>query len=248
MKIIDACVGLGPYGWRNPVLPGTTAEVVAILDYCGIDSAVVFSNLTYATGFDANASVLREINGNPRFIPAFRLEPQTYDAHPRPEDYRAAMRQAGAKVAWLRPAWQAHGMQSWIIGDLLALCVTHRLPLFVPMDGGVSYDDVHRICSEFPALRLVLANIGYRSDAWLFPLLRRHPELRICLGQTYCTTLAPERFVQHFGPDRMIFGSGLPQCAPGGLIAMVAYAQLDDAVKQKIFAGNIEQLMNEVRL
>ena len=248
MKIIDSCVGLGPWGWRNPVLPGSTADVVAILDYCGIDSAVVFSNLTYVTGFDANASVLREINGNPRFFPAFLLAPRTFDKHPAPADYLVAMRQAGAKVAWLRPAWQSHGMASWAIGDLLAMCVAHRLPLFVPMDGGVTYNDVHAICGEFPELRLVLANIGYRSDAWLFPLLRRHRQLRICLGQTYCTTVAPERFVEHFGPTRMIFGSGLPQCAPGGLIAMVAYSQLGDEVKQKIFAGNIQRLMNEVRL
>ena len=248
MKIIDACVGIGPWGWRNPVLPGRTADVLAILDYCGIDSAVVFSNLTHVTGFDANASVLREINSNPRLFPAFLLAPQTYDSHPRPEDYLTAMRQAGAKVAWLRPAWQKHGVASWVIGDLLRMCVAHRLPLFVPMDGGMTYNDVHALGNEFPELRLVLTNLGYNADASLFPLLRRHRELRICLGQTYCTTLAPERFVQHFGPNRMIFGSGLPQCAPGGLIAMVAYAQLDDAVKQKIFAGNIEQLMNEVSL
>jgi predicted TIM-barrel fold metal-dependent hydrolase len=248
MKIIDAHVGFGPWGWRNPVLPGTTAEITAILDYCGVDEAIVCCNVMYVNGLDANTCVLREINGNPRFSPAFLLTPQTYDTHPSPKDYAESMRQAGAKVAWLRPAMQSHTTASWLIGDLLAMCVAHRLPLFVPMDGGVSYDDVHRICREYPGLRLVLANIGYRSDTALFPLLRLHRELHICLGQTYCTALAPERFARHFGPERMIFGSGLPQCAPGGLIAMVAYSQLSDDAKQLIFAGNIQRLMSEVRL
>jgi len=246
MKIIDACVGFGPWGWRNPILPGTTAEVIAILDYCKIDAAVVYRNLPSVSGFNANAGLLREINGDARFLPAFLLTPQTYDNDPSPKDYIAAIREANARVAWLRPAWQSHGMASWAIGDLLKLCVTHRFPLFVPTDGGVNYDDVHRICSEFPELRLVLTGIGYRADAYLFPLLRQHRELRICLNY-YCTTLAPERFAQHFAVERMIFGSGLPHCAPGGTIAMVAYSQLDDVAKQKIFAGNIQQLMDEVR-
>ncbi|MCG3146617.1 MAG: hypothetical protein PCFJNLEI_00050 [Verrucomicrobiae bacterium] len=248
MKIIDACVGLGPWGWRNPILPGTTAEIIAILDYCGIDSALVHRQLPFVSATNANVSLLREINGDSRFVPAFLLAPQTYNNDPAPVDYLAAMRAAGAKAAWLRPTWQSHGMASWMIDDLLALCVAHRLPLFVQiMDGGVSYDDVHRMCSAFPELKLVLTGIGYRADAHLFPLLRRHRELRICTNY-YCTTLAPERFVQHFGPERMLFASGLPFNAPGGAIAMVSYSQLDDEAKQKIFAGNIQQLMNEVRL
>ena len=216
------------------------------MDYCGIASAVVFSNLTHASAADANASVRRHCAGNPRFQPSFLLAPAKYDSDPPPADLVAEMRAAGATVAWLRPAWQGHGVWPWLIGDLLKLCSAHRLPVFLPVEG-VSPNDIHEICRAFPDLRLVLANLGYRADGWLYPLLRQHRELRICLGQTYCPALAPDRFVQHFGPARMIFGSGLPACAPGGLLAMVMYSQVGNAAQQQILAGNIEQLMHEVR-
>ena len=249
MKIIDANCGIGPWWTRNAILPYQTADILAILDYCGIDAALAHSNLAHSPAWppDGNARAAAEAAKCPRLIPAFLLAPHPYDDGWQPGDYAKAMRRAGAKAAWLRPNYQQHGVATWIIGDLLAMCVEHRLPLFLPADA-LTPNDIHTLCSEFPDLRLVLTNLGYRADVWLYPLLRRHPELRVCLGPIYNPPLGPEKFVRHFGAARLIFGSGLPHFAPGSLIGMVSYSRLAEAEKAAIFAGNIERLMEEVRL
>jgi predicted TIM-barrel fold metal-dependent hydrolase len=249
MKILDANVGVGPWWTKDAILPSEPAEILAILDACGVDEAIIQSNLVHSpsSAVDINRATVALASAFPRFRPAFLLTPHPYDHLPKPADYAESMRAAGARVAWLRPAAQQHGVWTWLVGDLLGMCEDTRLPLFMPIDS-LSPNDIHQMCDEFPSLRLVLTNLGYRSDIWLYPLLRRHPELRICLGHTYIPPLGPELFVRHFGPQRMIFGSALPHFTPGGLVGMVNYSTVSDADKALIFAGNMERLMDEVRL
>ena len=248
LRIVDANCGVGPWGWRDPLMPSDPADTLALMDQCGIAAALVHSNLVHtpASAADVNAATLRAVAGCPRFIPAFVLAPHPYADKPQPADYAQAMQRAGVRAAWLRPGSQQHGVWPWLLAELLTMCTAHRLPLFLPADN-VTPGDVHALCADFPDLRLILTNLGYRADVWLYPLLRQHAELRVCLGQTYVPPLAPERFVRHFGAERMIFGSGLPHLAPGGLIGMVTYARLPEADQARILAGNLEQLLQEVR-
>lgn len=250
MRIVDACCGIGRWATKDKITPSEPAEILAIMDSCGVDSALVFSNLIFYNAWapDANRLAAETAAVAPdRFVPAFVLAPRPYKESVTPDDFAVAMKQAQAKAAWLFPAHQQHGVALWLIGDLLSMCVQKRIPLFLPADN-VSPDQIHDICRGFPKLRLILANLGYRSDNWLYPLLKLHSELRVCLGPTYIPPLGPEQFVRHFGAKRMIFGSGLPQFAPGGLIAHVMYSRLKEAEKQQILAANIETLMKEVRL
>ncbi|MCG3148198.1 MAG: hypothetical protein PCFJNLEI_01641 [Verrucomicrobiae bacterium] len=248
MQIIDANCGIGPWGWRDAILPGDVPETLAILDYCGIDRALAYSNLAHtpASARTANAAITAAAADCDRLIPAFVLAPHPYDDSPQPADYVQAMRAAGAKAVWLRPKFQQHGTETWLVGGLLALCADCRLPLLVSAEE-VPPDRVQQWCREFPALRLVVTNLGYRADVWLYPLLRQHPELRACLGHTYVPPGGVERWVRHFGAKRLLFGSGLPHYGPGGLVGMVMYCELAAADKALILAGNIEQLMTEVR-
>ena len=250
MRIVDAYCGIGPWAAKDKITPCEPAEILAIMDSCGVGSAIVFGNPIACNAWapDANRLAAETAAALPdRFIPAFVLAPRPYNESVTTADFAVAMKQAQAKAAWLCPAHQQHGVSLWLIGDLLSMCVQKRIPLFLPADN-VSPDQIHDICRGFPKLRLILANLGYRSDNWLYPLLKLHGELRVCLGPTYIPPLGPEQFVRHFGAERMIFGSGLPQFAPGGLIAHVIYSRLNDADKQKILAGNIETLIKQVRL
>ena len=85
------------------------------------------------------------------------------------------------------------------------------------------------------------------ADAWLYPLLRHVPELRVCYGHYYIPSGGIERFVRHFGAGRLLFGSGLPVTTPGGLLGYVLYADLPQEEKALILGGNLEALMAEVR-
>jgi predicted TIM-barrel fold metal-dependent hydrolase len=249
MKIIDAFCGLGPYWGGDRMQPLEAAQVLEVMDYCGIDSAVVYSNLVHtpASVGDANQLAAEAAGQCSRFLPMFLLTTHALDHMPTPADYARQMRQAGARAAMLRPTSVPYGLCTWVLGELLEMCAQARLPLYLSVLGP-RVEEVDSLCRQFPRLRLVLTHVDYNADSWLYPLLRRHREVRVCLAPYYIPPLGVERFVRHFGPQRLIFGSGLPQFAPGGLLALVTYADLGDSDKAMILGGNMESLMREVAL
>lgn len=251
MRIIDAFCGVGPWAHRDRILPYRPEDTLAIMDHCGIEAALVYGNhaCSWARSHEANRAAAEAARSSDRFIPAFVIAPQPYDDVGYIEEYARRMADAGAKAAWVWPhqGKQSHGLWSWLVGGLFSLCSRCRLPLFLPVDAA-SPDRIDTICRDFPDLRVVLANMDYRVDGWLFPLLRRHPQLRVCLGPAYVTPVGIDRFVKHFGSERLIFGSGLPHYSPGGLIGHVMYSGIDDDDKQRILSGNVETLMQEVEL
>jgi len=251
MEIIDCCCGLGR--WRSPdkLLPHDPEDTLELMDHFGIAQALVYSNFGSWNGAlpESNQMLVETVAKSDRFIPAFVLTPLPYRWQAQADDFADQMRQAGAKAVWMWPQSDrhGHGLSLWRVAELLDLCVRHRLPLLLWAEG-IEPDAIHAACSEFPDLRVILAGVGYSGDAWLYPLLRRHECLHVSLGHFYIPPGGVETFLAHFPAERMIFGSGLPQFSPGGLIGHVLYAQTDDATKEKILGGNLKRLLSEVQL
>ena len=245
MHIIDAYCGVGPWATRDPLLPDSIEATTAIMDHYGVAEAFVFHNLRwiYESAGSINDRTLELIRTEPRFRPAFMIE---LHPHATPvSGYFGAMRAADVRLAWLCPVRFGHTLAPWQIGEFAECAVQHQLPIMLAMDG-VSASDVHALASAFPRLRLILTGVGYRDDAWLYPLFRQHHELHLCLAPAYVPPLAPERFVNAFGSGRLLFGSGLPFSTPGGLLSMVAHARISGTDKDAIFAGTADRLSKEV--
>lgn len=251
MKVVDCFCGLGPWRQRDPLLPWRVEETVSLMDHFGIDRALAYGNQAADSGYypDANRVVSEAATRNDRFIPAFAIGPHAYDDAPGLDDYVAAMRAASAKAVWLRlpNTRPLVSFRPWLVGDILAMCAHKQLPALIHTEG-MAPDDLHALCSDFPELRIILTGIGYNCDWWLYPLLRRHAGLFVCLAHLYIPPGGPMRFVRHIGADRLIFGSGLPHFSPGGLIGHVMYAELSDADKELILSGNLLRLLAEVQL
>lgn len=251
MQIIDCFCGLGRWRSRDKLLPYEPQEILKLMDHFGIARALVFSNMGAEHGplAQSNQVVADAAAQSDRFIPAFILAPPT-PAEPRStEQVTAELRLGGARAAWMWPQTgrQGHGLHQWLVGDLLDLCVQHRLPLFLYIEG-IEPDTIHRVCTDFPALRLVVTGIGYAADQWLFPLLRQHENVYVSLGHFYIPASGPRTFIDTFGDERLLFGSGLPHFSPGGVIAHVMYAAIPDGSKEKLLGGNLERLLSEVKL
>ena len=250
MEIFDAFCGVGPWAERDPLLPYRADQIIELMDHFGIDRALARPNAGTLRGRAPTANrVLREdIADHPRLIPAFCLAVHPYRDYPSPEDYARSMREAGARAAWLTPQGNSgSGFSIWLVGELLAMCAEHKVPVFVHSDT-IDAEVLHELCSEFPSLRLVLASAGYRADRWLFPLLRKHSNLHVCLGHFYIPPGGPMRFLEHFSAERLLFGSGLPEFSPGGLIGHVMYGRMKDSEREMILSGNLKRLISEVEL
>ncbi len=246
MPIIDAYCGMGPWASRDALLPHTPEEILAIMDGCGIERALIFGRAAVDCGWppDANALVAEIARAQPRFLPAFVLFPHAHACEHTVEGYFAEMRDAGARAAWVWPV--AGTPPLWVYEEIYARCQAERMPLFL---SAARYTPaaLDELCGAFPALRVVLTDVHYTSDHWLYPLFRRRPELRLCYGPAYVSALGLERFVDAFGAGRLLFGSGLPECAPGGLLGMAHYAGLSDADQAAILGGNLLALLEGER-
>ena len=246
MEIIDSFCGIGPWQRRDRLLPYRAGEILGLMDHFGIGAALVHSNFSAGGGSPQRGNLmLREACAkHPRLIPAFTLLPYPYPEAPTLEDEGAAMREAGSKAVWLCPG--SATAYPWAYAEILRMCVARRLPVFLHRDAE-GLDRVNALCSEFPDLRLILAGVGYIEDWALYPLLRRHPNLHVCLGHYYIPSWGPMRFLQQFPADRLLFGSGLPHFSPGGLVAHVMYADIPEEAREKILSGNLQRLLGEVR-
>ncbi len=247
MEIVDSFCGIGPWSGRDTLLPYSADDVLEQMDYFGISRALVHANIAADRGRApaANTMVAEAAAGQERFLPAFTLAPHPHDGSPTPQDYARSMAEAGARAAWIWP--HPGGFLTWVLEGCLSMCVERRIPLFLHAEH-VGPDVVHTVCSEFPDLRVVLVGAGYGSDTWLYPLLRKHPNIHVCLGHFYIPSGGPGRFLRHFPAERLIFGSGLPKFSPGGLIGHVMYADLEDSVLEKIMGGNLMRLLSEAQL
>lgn len=246
MPIIDAYCGIGPWGARDPLLPYTAEEYLPLMDACGVERALIYGRAVADYGWppDANTLVVEIARAHPRFIPAFTLFAHAHAREHTVVQYLDEMQAAGARAAWLWPV-PGSGSLLWVHEEIYARCEELRIPLFI---SALRFgpDDLDKICTAFPRLRLVLAGAHYTADHWLYPLFRRHAELRLCYGHQYVSSQALERFTHEFDARRLLFGSGLPDFSPGSMVGMAQYAKLTDEEKELILGGNLETLLAEV--
>lgn len=253
MEIIDCFCGIGPWSTKDKILPYEPEAILKLMDHFTVNRALVYANSIKFLSWTpaANAMLADAACQHPRFIPAFALGVHPHVDTPKLDDYLSAMRRAGAKALWLKipctPYRLVRSYAPWLIGEWMEACTEHRIPVLFHAEDEHP-DLIDKLCSDFPDLRLILTGVGYASDNFLYPLLRRHPGIRVCLGHMYIPSGNPRRFLQHFPVDRLIFGSGLPEFSPGGLIAHVMYADITDDHKALILGGNLRRLMEEVRL
>jgi predicted TIM-barrel fold metal-dependent hydrolase len=249
MIILDAYCGVGPWSTRDKLLPYRPEEMLTLMDHFGIEQALVYSNSAVSLGQPpgVNDFAIKASRISERFIPALALVPNVHTGYPTPDDYLAVMRSIDARAAWLFVQGTVRGLWRWHVGELLDMLVEHNIPLFLLADQ-CPPDALDMLMHETPELRVVLCGVGYIGDSWLYPLLQRHPGLHVCLGHFYVPPGDPERFVNHFGASRLIFGSGLPHFSPGGIIGHIMYAGISDDDKEAIFAGNLRRLLEEVAI
>lgn len=251
MEILDCLCGIGPWGSREPRLPATPEETLALMDHFGIARALVYGNLIRenASREDTNRIAIEAARKSPRFTPAFMVRPATYASDPGINAQFNEMRRFGAKAVMLKAPGGPHlrGYWKWYIGGVLEACVAKRLPvLFHAEDTDPAV--VHAICGDFPGLRLIISGVSYTQDEVIYPLLRQHKNMRVCLGHFYIPDEGLRIFLKHFAPDRILFGSGLPHYSPGGLIGHVMYSPIGDDVKGMILGGTLARLLSEVAL
>lgn len=217
------------------------------MDLAGIDKTVVYHS--WAREHDprtGNRKLMELIREDHRLLPAWVILPHNTGEMEPPEELVQRMIDNGVTMARMFPKDHSFSLSEWGSGPLLAALEEHRMPVMIDL-GQTSYDQIFDICAAHPDLPLILSDVAYRSNRYIYPLLEIHRNLRIETSR-YQPHRGIEAVCARFGSSRLIFGSQSPELACGPMAMTIRYASITQDDKERILGGNLEDLMKEVRM
>jgi len=194
----------------------------------------------------SNERLVDACRDEPRLVPCPVLFPSEADDLPPEREQVAALIDAGAGAVWLRPTHDMWSPTPWACGALVAALAERRMPAFC-LRRMLDIDAVAGLAARYDTLPVILAEIGYRDQRVLVPLLRSFPNVHVSLGSNYTVHCGIERLVQAVGPRQLLFGTGFPDVEPMMAVTQLVYAGIGDEAKALIGAGNLERLLGGIQ-
>jgi len=231
-----------------PLLPALApADVIAEMDRCGVDEALVHSDaLAMTSPVVANAELAALCAPHPRLHPVWNLLPPQTGEMPT-DELVAGMRESGVKAVAARPADNRFLLNGITFGETLDVLIERRIPLFVP-GGGDNWARITDLLKDFPTLRLIACEFGvWGQDRYIRPLMARFEGFHIETSTLELDGGIPS-LVGKYGPRRILFGSGYHRRVMGGASLLLRNLDIDSEAKELIAHGNVERLLKEVQL
>jgi hypothetical protein len=195
----------------------------------------------------ANAALMEETAGHPELLPVWFVTPDGQEPDFNPADVLNDMLAGGGRACWTDPKSEDFSFLPWCCGPLHEELQSRRIPLLLPYEA-VAEDDLDIVLSAFPKLRIILLNAPRTGrNRKLYPLLRRHGRLHLCLSPSYSVHDGIEDLCRTFGHERWVFGTGYPGAEGGAAVTGLMYAAISDEARIAIAYGNIKRLLGEVK-
>jgi hypothetical protein len=244
LDLFDANCMLGPLVAPKEGFPQTTAELLEVMDSFGIAEVLVYASESkeYHPAY-GNSALLEAIAHVDRIHAMWVMMPSHTTEFPDEQQLVEEMLSRGVKAARIFPGPDRHNisLKEWCSGNLLRSLERKAIPLFIDLDQ-LDWDAVHELCNTYSKLPLVLTNVGYRSDRFLYPLWEKFNNLHIELSH-YFGHRAIETLTDRFGAQRLLFGTGLPYYTPASAIGMLSYAKISESDKRQIAGDNLRHLL-----
>ena len=220
--------------------PATPAELLEQMDFCGIGAALAYHvNQRFGAPQVYDSVALEDLRGQPRLFPVRTLLPPQTGELPGPDALLAELRRDGVRAMRAFPCEHRYRLDGLTFGPHLEMLAAHRIPLLVKADC-LAIGDLLRDC---PELTVVAMSQGPHSlERYLRPLLDRYPNLHLDTSGLLVEGLIRE-FVERYGAGRLVFGSGFPDNAAGGALFCLLHADIADADRAVIAAGNLRRVL-----
>lgn len=235
--VFDANVYVGHSGTQGD-LALEAPQLLREMDRFAIKRALVshFAGLEY-DAIEGNQALERDMDI--RFTPAWTASSE------RASINDVAARKAKAIRVWFGPLHHNFSSRPWCSSELFEhLQDTRALVLISRTE--IEWNDLAALLEHFPRLKMLLLDIGYRSDRYLFPLLERFSGLHFD-SSNYVSHRQLEWYLDRFGPDRLVFGSRLPLYTPGAALTVLGTARIKDSTRLAVAGGNLRRLLREAQ-
>ena len=132
------------------------------------------------------------------------------------------------------------------MGTVLGELVERRIPLFVNVEEG--WQLLHDVLASWPELVLIATDHGcWGDDRFFRPLLERYRHFHIDTSR-YELDGGLEDVLKAYGSRRLLFGSSYHHVPMGGSSLLVRHAEIGEDDRAAIASGNLQAILDEVRL
>jgi predicted TIM-barrel fold metal-dependent hydrolase len=256
--IIDTNAYLGPYAFRH--LRHNTADgLLRLMDAKGIDKAWVSSAaaITHRNVQPANEELAESVRRHrDRLVPLAVINPFYAGWQ---DDLTACKEQLDMKGLRLYPNWHNYKLADKCCLDLIDAATALRMPITIPL----RVEDYRQ--------RSWLVDVKDLSPAEIVPLIKAKPQARFVLlnGLGYIASPLGQKnnnlpanywieisrlsalmtneigkLIKALGPDRIVFGTGMPFNAPDPALVKIEVLQLNRKDKDQICEENAAALMS----
>jgi predicted TIM-barrel fold metal-dependent hydrolase len=240
LAFFDCNCQVGRFGTPAPGLALTPEALEAELRHFGIARVLAHHALAreYAPA-EGNRALLQD--RRPWLEPCWVVMPHHTGEVPPPARLLREMAAADVRAVRLFPRDHSWRLGEWSAGELLAALEKKRIVTLLDQEQ-TDWDEVDALCEAHPDLPLILLRPNYRTARFLYPLFERHTNLRIEFS-LYHVHRGLEEICQHYGAERLVFGTGLPAFSPGGPIALTTYADVPEADRRAMAGGTLALLL-----
>lgn len=242
LRFFDSNCMIGRRSVPRPENNLSNDEILSELARAGIDDALVIH--AYAREYDprvGNDLLASICVDHAHLHPCYVVLPHHTGEMPAGDGLLTYLQDGGARAVRLYPRDHNYGLGERWSGGLLATLEEAGVPVLIDLDQ-TSWAEIDAVLTAHPALTLVVMRVGYRIDRWVYPLLAVHRGLKLETA-FYELHLAIEAVTERFGPERLVFGTGLPVWDAGGAMSPLIYAAIPDDARRKIAGETLRSIL-----
>lgn len=238
------------YGNRSVVREGsvvTESEYEELFARARINKVLAYHSDAVSTDLIAGNELVSELQRkNSRYIAQWCVMPNVAGEFFSCDELISKMRENCVKSVRIFPSALSFSLMPYSCGELFTELEKYRIPLFVD-HSQVTYPDLYQVLVTYPDMPVVLCGAGYRTERQIYPLVSKCPNLYIETS-LFVANNSIEMFVDRFGAERLLFGTGVPNNSACGAVATILYACISEEDKEKIAGKNLDGLLGEVRI
>lgn len=253
-RLFDGNCQLGRHLKSAVGQPWNRAHLLAELDHFGIAEALVVDCLSRENHpAEGNARIVDLVADHPRLHAAWAAMPHApEDEQPRGKDLIEAMRRHRVGALFLYPEQYKFTLSDWAVDAFLEPVAAAGIPVFIdynevgqpmPWDE-TDWEAVVALCRRWPTLPVVVSEHRIRRrNRLIYRAFDACPNLRLELSG-YWLHRGIEYIVEHWGAERLIYGSHWPHRGYGDTTATLTCADISDADKCRIGGDNLRDLLS----
>jgi predicted TIM-barrel fold metal-dependent hydrolase len=223
------------------------------MDRCGIAAALAVHTLAIHGNVVQSRRRIKEdiARAGGRMFPVWTLLPPDagdYDAGP--DKLFVEMAAEGVRAVKLFPKTHNYPLCPSVMAPILRPLEDHGVLTMIdfgelPAGAEAAFATMDSLLGAFARLPVLLQRTVWSMQRIVTALMERHANLHIEFS-AYQINRGIERYAQRFGPQRLLFGTGLPGMSAGAARCFVDYAQVGPEAKAMIAGGNLSRLLGGV--